>query len=275
MLRRFYPGRINAAWLAFLSSIVLLSVLIGILAWPAASKPVEGDKWTKVPEIRLMANAMLRPAIEATISAFEQREGCRVIPVYDGCGILVSQMKAGQHPDAYFASDASFMKEVSDLFLEPAEISANTLVIIVKKGNPRNIHGLKDLGQANLKVGVGHERQCAFGGMTREMLDVAGRYNTVAKNVTLQSPTGELLVNQLRTGSLDAVITYDSNMIPNKDELEAIDLNIPCATAVQSFAVGKESVNTQLTLRLLETIKSGVSEERFKNHGFKWIGAPQ
>ena len=237
-------------------------------------KPVKGDTWNGTPEIRLMAGAMLRPAIEETIKAFEQREGCRVTRVYNGCGILVAQMKAGQHPDAYFACDVSFMDQVSDLFLDSLEISTNKLVIIVKKGNPRNVHTLKDLGQANLKIGVGHEKQCALGALTKNMLEVAGRYNVVARNVTVQSPTGDMLVNQLRTGSLDAVIAYASNMTFNKDELDAIDIDISCATAVQPFAVGIESANTQLTLRLLEAIKSGASEERFKKNGFKWQGAP-
>ena len=107
------------------------------------------------------------------------------------------------------------------------------------------------------------------------MLETAGRYNVVARNVTVQSPTGDMLVNQLRTGSLDAVIAYASNMTPNKDELDAIEIDIPCATATQPCAVGKESVNTQLSLRLLDAIKSGASEERFTSNGFKWLGAPK
>jgi molybdate transport system substrate-binding protein len=238
-------------------------------------KPVDGDTWTDTPEIRLMAGAMLRPAIEETIKTFEQREGCRVTRVYNGCGILVAQMLAGQKPDAYFACDMSFMNQVSDLFLDSSEISTNKLVIIVKKGNPHNIHSLKDLGQPNLKVGVGHEKQCALGALTKTALEAAGRYNVVARNVKVQSPTGDMLVNQLLTGSLDAVIAYISNSSSAKDEVETIDIEVDCAIAVQPFAVAKESVNTQLTLRLLDVIKSGASEERFKKSGFEWQEPPK
>jgi ABC-type molybdate transport system substrate-binding protein len=236
-------------------------------------KPVNGDLWSGTPEIRLLAGAMLRPAIEETITAFEQREGCRVTRVYNGCGILVGQMRAGQKADAYFACDVTFMNQVSDLFLDSTDISVNTLVILVKKGNPRNIQSLKDLGRENLKIGVGHEKQCALGALTRQILDVAGLYNEVSKNVAVQSPAGDMLVNQLRTGSLDAVIAYASNASSAKDELDLIKIDLPGATAVQPFAVGRESPNTQLTLRLLEAIRSGASEERFKNSGFNWQGA--
>src|SRR5205823_1974271 len=82
---------------------------------------------------------------------------------YNGCGILVAAMKAGDRPDAYFACDKSFMDQVNDLFLDATDVSQNQLVILVHKGNPRGIHALKDLAQKDLKVGVGHEKQCALG----------------------------------------------------------------------------------------------------------------
>ena len=75
-------------------------------------QPVEGDAWTERPELTLYAGSMLRPAIEKTITDFEEREGVRVTRVYNGCGILVAQMKAGQVPDAYFACDMEFMTQV-------------------------------------------------------------------------------------------------------------------------------------------------------------------
>ncbi|MEX2026510.1 MAG: molybdate ABC transporter substrate-binding protein, partial [Pirellulaceae bacterium] len=41
-------------------------------------QPVAGDAWSEKPEITLYAGSMLRPAIEQTITAFEEREGVRV-----------------------------------------------------------------------------------------------------------------------------------------------------------------------------------------------------
>ncbi|MEM7479354.1 MAG: molybdate ABC transporter substrate-binding protein, partial [Planctomycetota bacterium] len=69
----------------------------------------EGDQWSDVPELNIYAGSMLRPAIEDTIAAFRKREGVLVTTLYNGCGILVGQMKAGQKPDAYFACDKEFM----------------------------------------------------------------------------------------------------------------------------------------------------------------------
>jgi ABC-type molybdate transport system substrate-binding protein len=61
---------------------------------------------------------MLRPAVDKTIAAFEAREGVRVTRVYNGCGILVAQMKVDGAPDAFFACDREFLDQVGDLFGE-------------------------------------------------------------------------------------------------------------------------------------------------------------
>jgi len=126
------------------------------------------------------------------------------------------------------------------------------------------------LARRDLKGGVRHEKQCALGVLTRQTLVQIKQYEPVMKNVVVQSPTGDFLVNQLRTGSLDAVIAYISNATASGDKLEAIRIDIPCALATQPFAVSKESGNKQLAGRLLEAIESAESRERFVENGFYW-----
>jgi molybdenum ABC transporter molybdate-binding protein len=244
----------------------------GLLKFKAAGfETVEGDAWAESPEIRMLNGAMLRPAIEQTITEFEQREGAHVTRVYNGCGILVAQMRAGARPDAYFACDASFMKQVNDLFLDPTNVSTNQLVILVKKGNPHGIHALADLAKPGLRVGVGHERQCALGALTKTTFLQGGVYEQVAKNIAVQSPTGDLLVNELRAGSLDAVVAYISNATNSADVLDAIAIDLPCATATQPLAVSKDSRQKQITARLKNALESSLSKERFRAAGFQWL----
>jgi molybdate transport system substrate-binding protein len=132
---------------------------------------------------------------------------------------------------------------------------------------------LRDLGKAGLKIGVGHEKQCALGVITQETLKQNGSLDLVMNNVKVQSPTGDMLVNQLRTKSLDAVIAYVSNATEAADELDAIRIDIPCAVAVQPFAVSKDSPHRQLTQRLLNAIRSAESRDRFESYGFHWYNA--
>jgi len=239
-------------------------------------RPVDGDRWAERPEIRLSAGAMLRPAIEETIKDFEKREGAQVTRAYNGCGILVAEMRTGHHPDAYFACDKSFMEQVHDLFLDAVDVSTNQLVILVQKGNPHGIKSLKDLGKPGLRIGIGHEKQCALGVLTQQTLKLVGFQKAVMENVKVQSPAGDMLVNQIRTGSLDAVGAYLSNAVNAADQLDAIKIDgIPCAVAVQPVAVARDTPYKYLVTRLVEAIRSRESRERFTANGFQWQATPR
>lgn len=233
-----------------------------------------GDAWSPEPELRMYAGAMLRPAIERTIGEFEKREGVRVTRVYNGCGILVGQMKTGERPDLYFACDEQFMKQVKEYFGPPLSVSINQLVILVPKGNPHGIRKLKDMAKPGLRLGMGHESQCALGALTKETLMQDGTYKAVRKNVVVDLPTGDMLVNQMKTGALDAVVAYISNAATAGDTLEAFPVEVPCAMAVQPVAVGRESKHARLAERLIESFTSSRSKERFLTEGFRWKAGP-
>jgi ABC-type molybdate transport system substrate-binding protein len=236
-------------------------------------QPVAGDAWSERPEITLYAGSMLRAAIEPTITAFEEREGVKVVRVYNGCGILVAQMQTGPVPDAYFACDVEFMKQVQPLFSDVIDVSQNQLVILVPKGNPQHIATLKDLARPGLRVGIGHEKQCAMGWLTQRTFKEGGVQTEVMKNVAVQTPTGDMLVNQMRSGSLDAAVAYLSNAAGAAKELDAVRIQgLPCSVATQPLGIAKDSANRRLSERLRDALRGQVSQERFASEGFTWVG---
>jgi len=95
----------------------------------------------------------------------------------------------------------------------------------------------------------------------------------VMKNVVVQTPTGDMLVNQMRSGSLDAAVAYLSNAAGSAQFLDAIRIKgIPCSVATQPFGVAKDSTNKQLAERLRQAIRADASKERFTSEGFQWVG---
>lgn len=232
-------------------------------------KPVAGDLWSDSPELSLFIGSMLRPAVEKTITEFEQREGVRVTRVYNGCGILVAQMKSGQHPDAYFACDTEFMDQVVDLFPDPVPVSRNVLVIAVPKGNPKNIRSLSDLSQPGISLGIGHQQQSAMGWLTQNTFRESGLRDQLLANVTMETPSGDMLVNQMQAGSLDAAIVYRSHATTAAEFLDAVPIDgIAAAIATQPWAVSHESQHPQLAGRLYQRINSGASRSVFETEGF-------
>ena len=167
------------------------------------------------------------------------------------------------------------MKQVQDSFRVPIAVSQNELVILVPKGNPRKISALKDLTQEGLRVGIGHEKQCAMGWVTQNTFKESGLQTELMANVTVQTPTGDMLVNQLRTGSLDAAVAYLSNAAGSADLLDAVQIRgIPCSTATQPWAIATESKFPNLADRLFRHLTSPESREIFAAEGFQWQLTP-
>ncbi len=235
-------------------------------------KVVEGDAWHPHPEVLLYSGAVNRTAVEPTLQAFEKREGVQITRVYNGCGILTAQIRAGQKPDAYFACDTSFMETVTNDFQASVEIAETAMVLLTQKGNPRGITQLADLGRPGLRVGLAHEQQSALGALTARLLKRVGLYEKVAPNVSVQAPTGDLLLNQLRAGGLDVALVYAANASQVRDQLDVIELREPGALAVQPYAVGNRSNHAHLMERLLLAIQSAESRQHFEQVGFKWRG---
>lgn len=230
---------------------------------------VEGDRWEERPEVTLFSGGVNRLALEPVVQRFEAREGVRVTRIYNGCGILVAQMKSGQQPDAYLACDVSFLGPVQDRFGPGVAVSETDIVLLVARGNPMQLRGLADLARPGLRVGVANAQQSTLGDLTVRLLRAEGVLEGVMANVRSQTPTADLLVNQMRAGSLDAVVVYAANTSQVRDQLEVVPLAGPGAKAVQPFAVGRQSGHAQLMNRLLAALRSAESRTNYEALGFR------
>lgn len=240
-------------------------------------EPVDGDVWEERPRLILYSGGVNRMAIQETITAFEQREGVDVERVFNGCGILVAEMKALEgkpsFPDAYFACDVSFLSQVRDLFGPPLSLTRTRMVILVPKGNPQRIASLADLAKPGLRLGVAEARFSALGALLERLLESEGLLEKVMANVRAKTPTADLLVNQIRTGSLDAVVVYEANASQVRDVLDVIPLREDAAVATQPIATSVASAHKRLAARLIEALRSSASRERFRAAGFEWTAS--
>jgi molybdate transport system substrate-binding protein len=239
-------------------------------------KPAGGDAWVAKPEMILYSGGVNRPAIEKLVQEFADREGITVTTVFNGCGILCASMKAMQDaanpkfPDAYYACDVCFVPPVAEHFPEAVMLTETEIVIAVPKGNVKNIKTLADLAQPDLKLGLCNAQQSTLGFMTQAILKASNLHDSVMKNVVVQVPTADFLVNQMRAGALDAAIVYLVNVQQVSQHFDVIPLPADKARAVQPFAVRHDSPNKHLSQRLLAYLKA--HKESFEEAGFVWTG---
>lgn len=245
-------------------------------AWRAEGyAPLPGDAWAPRPQLSLYSGTVNRLGIQTSLIEFADREGVELAVVYNGCGVLCASMKllaqeGGALPDAYYACDICFVAPVAERFPEAVILTEADIVIAVPAGNPRRIRTLADLAQPGLRVGLGNAMQSTLGYMTDRMLAASGLRQAVLANAVSQVPAGDLLVTQLRAGSLDAAIVYSTNAKPQAGSIDTIPLAMAGAKALQPFAVATGSPRAQLAQRLLDHLRANRS--RFESAGFRWRG---
>jgi molybdate transport system substrate-binding protein len=248
----------------------------GLRAFEASGyEPVDGDPWAEEPELLVYSGAMLRPGLETVIKRFEEREGVTITTTYNGCGILVSQMEAGAAPAAYVSCDLSFMEQVQDRFTPAKALTENDIVILVRKGNPSGVTSLADLAREDLRVGLAHPENSALGALTKRMLQEAALWDAVVANRKLDAATGDFLVNQIRAGSLDAIVVYRSNAMGNPanlaEHLDIVDVDAPGSVAVQPVGVALDAEYPHLARRFQDAVLSNAARDDFLTYGFRWI----
>jgi len=259
----------------------------------------DADPWEDYPSLVLMSGAMLKPGVDDLVKEFSQREGVSINTIYAGCGIHVAQMKAmkrgeavaGHFPDAYFSCDVSFMNMVQPWFEASTIITRNDMVLVVPKGNPNRVRSIEDLARPEedpakptddpakrkLRIGLAHPVNSALGALTDDLLKKLKLHAKVYApgRVVLHADAGHMLVNQMRTGALDLVVVYRSNVLSNPENaekhLDIVEMNLAEAMAIQPYAVAKNSQHKYLMRRLLEAILSPDSQQRFRGAGFQWL----
>ncbi|MDB6007027.1 MAG: Molybdate transporter substrate-binding protein [Prosthecobacter sp.] len=239
-------------------------------------KAVPGDKWAARPDLIIYSGGVNRTAIEKLLQQFATHEGITMTTVFNGCGILCASMKTmgdssnPKFPDVYYACDVCFVPPVAEQFPEAIILTEAEIVIAVPKDNPKNIHTLADLARPGLRVGICNAEQSTIGFLTRSMLKSMNLWESVSKNASSQVPTADFLVNQMRTGSLDAAVVYAININNDKAHFDAVPLPADKSKAVQPFAVRHDSPYQQMGHRLLTFLRE--HRASFEAAGFVWKG---
>ncbi len=193
--------------LTFATIVVTAILLFGC----KGEKPEGSDSASK--ELLLYCGAGIRPPVQQIAEAFEREHGVKVITDYAGSEILLSKIKLARRGDLYMPGDKHYVEQAAaeGMILSQQSVCYFVPTILVRKDNPKNIHGLRDLLADGLKLGLGDAKACAIGRKTKQIFaknNIA--WDDVEKNVAFQSLTVNELGMQIQAGSLDAAIVWDA-----------------------------------------------------------------
>lgn len=237
------------------------------------------------------AMAPLVQAFEAKYPQYKGRLYWETIPP----GLLVKQIKAGGtvtvgnmtwtvKPDVYLAGLKAVQKQIDDGLLQAPAVPyvTNTLTIMVPKGNPGHVTGLKDLGQPSIRLAMPNPQ---FEGIARQIeasLVKAGgpALEQQVYQTKVQDGSTELThIHHRQTplwimqGKVQAGLTWQSEARFQELQGHPVEnIDIPAdqnTTAVYAGAVVKDSVHKQAAQRWLDFIRSPQGLAIFERYGFK------
>jgi len=207
----------------FVASVVLVVGLSVALVW-------DGEEDQSLETIHVYCAANMRKPVEAVAEEYGKKLGIRVELDFDGSGTLLGKIgeeqrsaKESKRGDLYLAADESYIVEARSrgLVAESIPLAWMRPVIAVKKGGTVDVRGISDLLRADVKVAVCNPDQAAVGQIARDVLGKLGHWDPIVEKVHVMKPKVTDLANDVKLGSVDAAIVWDStvSMYP---ELEAI-----------------------------------------------------
>jgi len=236
---------------------------------------INGDRWKETPELTVFSGSVNEPVASKIIEEFEKREGVQVNTTYNGCGILVGQMKTGVVPDMYFACDTCFVEDVKEMFGDPLNVAFTDIVIVTAAGNPKNIESPRDMLREDVRAIINNNTQSALGRITKRMLDAPqfGFWQELYDKAVDHPATGDIATMQVETDAVDAAIVYKTNAIERmkRGKLEIIPIDHPLAGATQPIVIQNDSDFPNLAGRLKQRLSAAREKQRYEDAGFRFL----
>ncbi|MEN6395641.1 MAG: molybdate ABC transporter substrate-binding protein [Methanoregula sp.] len=219
--------------------------------------------------ILVYAGAGLKAPLDEIGPLFTEKTGIAVQYNYGGAGTLVSQMNLTKKGDVFMPGSTVEFKTAKSqgLVNESTLVAYHVPVIVVQKGNPKNITTLSDFAQPGLKVALGDTNATAIGKAGAKMFKALNISTAVEKNVVSRTPTINELTVIMQTGQADAaILTLDQYDAKTMDMIAIpVNQNVVLITPIGATTFSK---NTTAANEFVTFVASDEGKAIFAKHGF-------
>jgi molybdate transport system substrate-binding protein len=177
--------------------------------------------WALVVAAVLPGATAAQPAANPTV--FAAASLTQVLPAIDsrprydfaGSDQLAVQIQQGAPADVFAAASPKYPELLyrQGLVEKPIPFATNTLVLIVPRANPANIHSVMDLTKPGVKLVIG-DASVPVGSYTRTVLNNLGITSSVMKNVVSQETDVKGVLGKVALGEADAGFVYATDAKP-------------------------------------------------------------
>jgi molybdate transport system substrate-binding protein len=216
-------------------------------------------------EIKVFAAASLTAAFTRLGEQYSAANGgAKVTFNVAGSQALATQIQQAAPADVFASADIPNMDKLKDLVGTPQNFASNQLQIVVEQGNPKNVQGLDDLADPDLKV-VLAAPEVPAGKYAAEAL---GKAEVTVKPVS-QEDNVKAVVTKVSLGEADAGIVYVTDVTAGGDKVEGVDIpEDQNVTATYPMATVKASKAPEAAQAFMDLVLSAEGQQVLKEHGF-------
>ena len=255
--------------------IALIAVLIGLVVagllvmqlWRGGEREERGKE-----KLFLYSGAGLRLAVNECVDVFSKEFNAEMEVNYAGSGVLLNQVQMTKKGDLFMPGDVSYVDRVKPASLVESKRTVCYFipVILVRKDNPKDIQGIRDLVKPGIALGLGDPEVSAIGRTSVRILEKNNMdMEAIKKNLVFSSLTvGELGV-QIQLGKIDAAIVWDATAAQYADFGDIVKIPVE-KNVISTVAIGllSSSENKELARKFIELIVSERGQKIFRKYNF-------
>ncbi len=237
--------------------------------WYFGPPPAEAQ--AKAEALLVHCGAGIRPPMDDLAKLDEQRTGTRVDLAYKGSGCLLADIEFSRKGDLYMPGEPEYLNQAAQkgFVVEKRAVATMQTVIITPAKQRQPVTTLADLAKPGVRVGLGANPQVAVGVAARKVLEKAGLWEAVGKNVTTNAMNVVELVNACQLGTLDAAIVWDAAACLGKDKVKVIKID-PKYTYRTTILLGalNFSRHPDKAQQFIDLVSGFEGQAVFKKHGY-------
>ena len=177
------------------------------------------------PPLLCYIGGTMRPAMEELIKLYQARTGQRIEVDYADSGELLVKVQLTGRGDLFVVHDP-YLSELTAKGLcdRGWTVASLTPVIVVPKGNPKNIRGFRDLTRPGLRVIVPDPQYAATGMIVARMAEKADLTKALFANIVTRPRGGGEAANGVALGAADAAVCWNAVAYLRRDKLDIIPI---------------------------------------------------
>ncbi len=262
----------------------LLLVLVTVMFFSAGRQADAADP------LMIFCGAAFKKPMEEIVGIYEKRSGAGVNVIYASVGTLFSQILLSKQGDVFVVPSPDIMARAKAKGVIKSgsvkDIAYVAPCINTQKGNPKKIHGLKDLARPGIRVGLANPEIVYIGAIAVEIIDrslSADEKRALKDNIVTYVEDFNKLATLIVLKQVDAVVGmhFLEGWYPDKTatvkfkpgEVQRIG---SAQAAIISYTVKKDEAG-----RFVDFLASREAQDVFRKYhyfgtageAFSWVGA--